>query len=99
MPDTRLRTAEPERPAPAPPPAAEKLTPSGLMQAVPAMITLILLGIAGIGVWALWQAYMAAPWTRDGAVRAYVVTITLKSPAGSCSCRSATTSSFTSATC
>jgi RND family efflux transporter MFP subunit len=24
----------------------------------------------------MWQAYMAAPWTRDGTVRAYVVTIT-----------------------
>ena len=25
--------------------------------------------------WQTWQVYMGAPWTRDGAVRAYVVTI------------------------
>jgi RND family efflux transporter MFP subunit len=32
--------------------------------------------LAALGVWAAWHAYMASPWTRDGAVRAYVVTIT-----------------------
>jgi multidrug resistance efflux pump len=25
--------------------------------------------------WLTWQAYMGAPWTRDGQVRAYVVTM------------------------
>jgi RND family efflux transporter MFP subunit len=40
------------------------------------LVTLITLTLAGIGTWAIWQAYMAAPWTRDGTVRAYVVTIT-----------------------
>lgn len=25
--------------------------------------------------WAMWRAYMEAPWTRDGTVRAYVVTV------------------------
>lgn len=25
--------------------------------------------------WAMWQEYMAAPWTRDGRVRAYTVTM------------------------
>ena len=25
--------------------------------------------------WALWEAYMASPWTRDATVRAYVVTL------------------------
>ncbi|MBS0641348.1 MAG: HlyD family secretion protein [Proteobacteria bacterium] len=45
------------------------------MQAVPALVTLIALAFAGVGAWAMWQAYMAAPWTRDGTVRAYVVTI------------------------
>jgi RND family efflux transporter MFP subunit len=42
---------------------------------VPILVTLILLGAAGLGAWAMWQAYIAAPWTRDGTVRAYVVTI------------------------
>jgi multidrug resistance efflux pump len=29
---------------------------------------------AGFG-WAMWDAYMGAPWTRDGTVRVYVVTL------------------------
>jgi RND family efflux transporter MFP subunit len=29
---------------------------------------------AGLG-WAMWDSYMGAPWTRDGTVRAYVVTM------------------------
>ncbi|MFL5257480.1 MAG: efflux RND transporter periplasmic adaptor subunit [Rhodopila sp.] len=29
----------------------------------------------GLLAWAAWQAYMGAPWTRDGTVRAYVVTM------------------------
>jgi hypothetical protein len=29
---------------------------------------------AGLG-WAMWDAYMGAPWTRDGTVRVYVVTM------------------------
>jgi RND family efflux transporter MFP subunit len=40
------------------------------------LVTLIGLVLAGIATWAMWQAYMAAPWTRDGTVRAYVDTIT-----------------------
>jgi RND family efflux transporter MFP subunit len=31
--------------------------------------------LAGVLVWAMWQSYMAAPWTRDATVRAYVVTM------------------------
>ena len=42
---------------------------------MPVLITLFVLALAGIGVWAVWLAYVAAPWTRDGTVRAYVVTI------------------------
>jgi len=36
---------------------------------------LMLLVLAAIGAWATWRAYIAAPWTRDGTVRTYVVTI------------------------
>jgi multidrug resistance efflux pump len=57
------------------PPAAD-LAPTRRLHAVPVLVTLIGLALAGIAVWAAWQAYMAAPWTRDGTVRAYVVTIT-----------------------
>ncbi len=39
------------------------------------LITLAAVAIAVPFVWALWNVYMAAPWTRDGTVRAYVVTM------------------------
>jgi len=45
------------------------------LHAVPVLITLMALFLAGIATWAMWQTYMEAPWTRDGTVRAYVVTI------------------------
>jgi multidrug resistance efflux pump len=38
------------------------------------LITLATAAVAGVLGWAMWDAYMAAPWTRDGTVRAYVVT-------------------------
>jgi multidrug resistance efflux pump len=67
--------------APAAPPVAsrprvpEAPPPTVGMRILPVMVTLIALGVAGLAAWAGWQAYMAAPWTRDGAVRAYVVTV------------------------
>jgi RND family efflux transporter MFP subunit len=42
---------------------------------VPVLITLILIAAAAIAGWAAWNAYLAPPWTRDGTVRAYVVTM------------------------
>src|SRR5882757_9097765 len=41
----------------------------------PILITLGAVAVAGLLVWAMWEAYMAAPWTRNGTVRAYVVTM------------------------
>src|ERR1700738_5049502 len=40
----------------------------------PILITLATVAVAALRAWATWQVYMAAPWTRDGTVRAYVVT-------------------------
>ena len=37
----------------------------------PILITLGTVAVAALLVWATWQVYMAAPWTRDGTVRAY----------------------------
>jgi len=37
-------------------------------------ITLVVVALAGVLGWTAWNAYMATPWTRDGAVRAYVIT-------------------------
>jgi RND family efflux transporter MFP subunit len=41
----------------------------------PILITLGTVVVAALLTWAMWQAYMGEPWTRDGTVRAYVVTM------------------------
>src|SRR5467141_1333186 len=41
----------------------------------PMLITLGTVAVAALLAWAMWKAYMAAPWTRDGTVRVYVVTM------------------------
>jgi multidrug resistance efflux pump len=40
---------------------------------VRAVVTLVMVGIAGVLVVAVWHTYMIAPWTRDGRVQAEVV--------------------------
>ena len=45
------------------------------LRIVPLLITLVAIAGAGVSGWATWNAYMGAPWTRDGTVRVYVVTI------------------------
>ncbi|MCQ8279608.1 HlyD family secretion protein [Acetobacteraceae bacterium KSS8] len=47
--------------------------PSGL-RATPILLTVSAVVVAGLLGWAVWDAYLIAPWTRDAAVRAYVVT-------------------------
>ncbi len=42
---------------------------------VPVLITLMLVAAAAVCAWAAWDAYLAPPWTRDGTVRANVVTM------------------------
>jgi multidrug resistance efflux pump len=42
---------------------------------IPILITLATTALAvGFG-WAMWSAYMERPWTRDGTVRVYTVTM------------------------
>jgi multidrug resistance efflux pump len=41
----------------------------------PVLITLGTVAVAAFLAWTTWQTYMGAPWTRDGTVRAYVVTM------------------------
>jgi multidrug resistance efflux pump len=41
----------------------------------PILITLGTVAAAALVTWATWQVYMGSPWTRDGTVRAYVVTM------------------------
>jgi multidrug resistance efflux pump len=57
-------------PAPTPRPAAVPR-----IRIVPILITLATVAFAAALGWAMWGAYMGAPWTRDGTVRAYVVTM------------------------
>ena len=45
------------------------------IRVIPFLITLGTVGLAALLAWAMWDAYMGAPWTRDGTVRAYVVTM------------------------
>lgn len=39
------------------------------------LLTLAVVGVAGVLGWRMWETYMTTPWTRDGTVRAYVVTV------------------------
>ena len=41
----------------------------------PLLITLATVAVAVVLGRAMWDAYMGAPWTRDGTVRAYIVTM------------------------
>ena len=54
---------------------APRETPRRRLRILPLLITLVALAVAGVLGWAMWDAYMGAPWTRDGTVRAYVVTM------------------------
>jgi multidrug resistance efflux pump len=42
---------------------------------LPIVLTLAVVGLAIWAAQAMWNAYMGTPWTRDGTVRAYVVTM------------------------
>ena len=45
------------------------------MRVLPLLITLAVIAVALVLGREMWDAYMGAPWTRDGTVRAYVVTM------------------------
>jgi multidrug resistance efflux pump len=42
---------------------------------IPLLVTVAATALAALLGWAMWNAYMGTPWTRDGTVRAYVVTM------------------------
>src|SRR5712671_5572635 len=42
---------------------------------IPFLITFAAVALAGLLGWAMWVGYMGTPWTRDGTVRAYIVTM------------------------
>ena len=57
------------------PPRADRPPPRRGLRLLPVLVTLCVAAIAAYACWLLWNAYMAAPWTRDGTVRVYVVTV------------------------
>ncbi len=79
MADTELKSREDAAPNA---PAGDRRRTPGLapgrrsrIRILPLLLTLIAIVAAVVLGRAMWDAYMAAPWTRDGTVRAYVVTI------------------------
>ena len=52
-----------------------RATPKRARRLVPVVVTVFVAGVAVLLGWAMWNAYMGTPWTRDGTVRAYVVTL------------------------
>ena len=69
------------------------------LRVVPVLITLATAALAALLGWAMWHAYMGAPWTRDGTVRAYVVTMAPEVAGRIVELPVATTSSCTRAIC
>src|SRR5580704_13723298 len=63
-----LAVASPVKPIPV-------STPRRRRRVVPLLITFVVLAVAAVFGKTTWDAYMGTPWTRDGAVRAYVVTM------------------------
>src|SRR5439155_6416300 len=57
------------------PEPAPRDTPRRRLRILPILITLAVIAVAVVLGRAMWDAYMGAPWTRDGTVRAYVVTM------------------------
>src|SRR5258706_2819113 len=88
MTDTEIKAkrGKPERqPAPDRPPAPNAREPiwppeprgkrGWFSRIFRVVITLIAVALAVPLAWVMWDLYMGAPWTRDAAVRAYVVTM------------------------
>jgi multidrug resistance efflux pump len=65
-------------PEPEPPSSPEPLARPTAMwhwRVLPVVLTVLVTALAIVLGWALWNVYMAAPWTRDGTVRADIVTM------------------------
>jgi RND family efflux transporter MFP subunit len=50
------------------------------IRGLPVLVTLGAVLIAAVLSWIMWNTYMVSPWTRDGAVRVYVVTMAPEVP-------------------
>lgn len=56
-------------------PAIKRRSALASVHALPVLATLAAVALAALLGWGAWQYYMGTPWTRDGAVRAYVVKV------------------------
>jgi RND family efflux transporter MFP subunit len=56
-------------------PAIKRRSVLSSVHALPVLATLAAVALAALLGWAAWQYYMGTPWTRDGAVRAYIVKV------------------------
>ena len=75
--EARAKTTA-ERPDPEPawfPDPLTRAAPRRGRRIMPVLLTTLVVTVAAFLGWAMWDAYMGAPWTRDGTVRAYVVTM------------------------
>jgi multidrug resistance efflux pump len=78
MADAELRSRDPAAPADAaaaPPGPSSSAPRRRRLRVLPLLLTLIAVAAAAALGQAMWRIYMATPWTRDGAVRVYVVTM------------------------
>ena len=77
--DARTEPASEARREPAPSPSKTASEPVSTAPARrgrgAALLTLATVAVAVTLGWGMWDVYMAAPWTRDATVRAYVVTM------------------------
>jgi RND family efflux transporter MFP subunit len=56
-------------------PAIKRRSALASVHALPVLATLVAVALAALLGWGAWHYYMGTPWTRDGAVRAYVVKV------------------------
>ena len=73
--ELRPEKAKPAGSPEAVPDVAAAPAPQHRIRILPVLITAIVVAIAAILTWLMWTTYMGTPWTRDGRVRVYVVTI------------------------
>jgi multidrug resistance efflux pump len=72
---TRQETIEADRDLAWSPSPIARATSRRRRRVLPVLLTMLVAALAIVLGRAMWDAYMGAPWTRDGTVRAYVVTM------------------------
>jgi RND family efflux transporter MFP subunit len=58
-----------------PAPANDRRSIQRRLRLLPLLVTLVVAAFGAAAAWLLWQNYMGKPWTRDGTVRANIVTL------------------------